>query len=290
VLPRTSSDSSLFRRSRRTGDAVIWQRMLYAAVVMSGGFLAACSPVPGEPAPVYMMGGTATHERAASAPLQRAMAPVALAPSPAPSTSVRHTAPDVIPLDGPPQARAAGPVPARVPSSAPSATASLSPPAAPPPVGVRTEPETAKADPVPAALPHGAHFSWPLNGRVLTSYGAVTGGSHNDGINIAAPRDTPIAAIEGGTVAYAGNELRGYGDLVLIKHADGWISAYAHCDELLVKKGDQVYRGEAIAKVGATGNVNEPQLYFELRRGKQPVDPRQFLATAPIATDARVAG
>jgi murein DD-endopeptidase MepM/ murein hydrolase activator NlpD len=205
-----------------------------SALALSSLVIASCSPVPGEPAPVYMMGGTAAHERAASAPIQRAMAPVALAPSPAPSTSVRHTAPDVIPLDGPPQARPVGPVPARVPSAAPSATASLSPPAAPPPVGVRTESETVKAETAPAALPHGAHFLWPLNGRVLTSYGATAGG-HNDGINIAAPRGTPIAAIEAGTVAYAGNELRGYGNLVLIKHADGLISAYAHCDELLVK-------------------------------------------------------
>jgi len=101
-------------------------------------------------------------------------------------------------------------------------------------------------------------------------------------------RGAPIAAIEAGTVAYAGNELRGYGNLILIKHTDGWISAYGHCDELLVKKGDQVNRGKVIAKVGATGNVSEPQLYFELRRGKQPVDPRQFLATAPVATNARV--
>ena len=264
---------------------MIGRGMLCVAVVATGGFLAACSPVPGEPAPVYMMGGTVAHERAASAPLQRAMAPVALAPSPGSSTSVRHTAPDIIPLDGPPQARPASPVPARVPSAAPSATAS----AAAPPVSVSTAPETAKADPAPAALPHGAHFSWPLNGRVLTSYWAATGGGHNDGINIAAPRGTPIAATEGGTVAYAGNELRGYGNLVLIKHAEGWISAYAHCDELLVKKGDQVYRGKAIAKVGATGNVSEPQLHFELRRGNRPVDPRQFLAAAPVPTDAHVA-
>ena len=99
-----------------------------------------------------------------------------------------------------------------------------------------------------------------------------------------------MQAADAGVVAYAGNELRGYGNLILIKHADGWISAYGHCDELLVKKGDQVNRGKVIAKVGATGNVSEPQLYFELRRGKQPVDPRQFLAAAPVGTDARVAG
>jgi murein DD-endopeptidase MepM/ murein hydrolase activator NlpD len=154
-------------------------------------------------------------------------------------------------------------------------------------VRIRTEPETAKANPAPAALPHGAHFAWPLNGRILAGYGTAANGSHNDGISIAAPRGTPIAAIEAGTVAYAGNELRGYGNLILVKHADGWISAYGHCDELLAKKGDQVHRGTVIAKVGATGNVNEPQLYFELRRGKRPVDPREFLATAPVAMNSR---
>jgi murein DD-endopeptidase MepM/ murein hydrolase activator NlpD len=208
--------------------------------------------------------------------------------SPGPSASIGT--PDVIPLDDLPPARAANSAGTPVRRPAPPATASRPPPAAPPPVRVHTEPETAKADPSPAALPHGAHFGWPLNGRILAGYGAAPDGSRNDGISIEAPRGAPIAAIEAGTVAYAGNELRGYGNLILIKHADGWISAYGHCDELLVKKGDQVHRGTVIAKVGATGNVNEPQLYFELRRGKQPVDPRQFLATAPIATDPRVAG
>jgi murein DD-endopeptidase MepM/ murein hydrolase activator NlpD len=237
-----------------------------------------------------MMGARPTaYQSRASAPIQRAMAPVAPAPSPGPSTSVRHTAPDVIPLDGPPLARAASSAVAPVRRAAPPATASRPPPAAHPPVLVRTESETAKADPLPAALPHGAHFAWPLNGRILAGYGAAPDGSRNDGISIEAPRGAPIAAIETGTVAYAGNELRGYGNLILIKHSDGWISAYGHCDELLVKKGDQVNRGKVIAKVGATGNVSGPQLYFELRRGKQPVDPRQFLATAPAATDARVA-
>src|SRR5207237_10561568 len=100
---------------------------------------------------------------------------------------------------------------------------------------------------------------------------------------IGASRGTPVAAVDSGIVAYAGNELRGYGNLVIIKHAGGWISAYAHCDELLVKKGDPVYRGKVIAKVGATGGVHEPQLPFELRRGKQPVDPRGFLQPAPSA-------
>jgi len=111
----------------------------------------------------------------------------------------------------------------------------------------------------------------------------TSGGAHNDGLNIAAPKGTPVAAIDGGTVAYAGNELRGYGNLVLIKHSNGLISAYAHCEELLVKRGDSVNRGQVIARVGATGGVSEPQLHFELRRGKKPVDPREFLAPAPSA-------
>jgi murein DD-endopeptidase MepM/ murein hydrolase activator NlpD len=276
----------------RKGRSSQHGRARAAAVLAFCGLIAACSSVPGEPAPVYMMGGrpNIAYQPMAPAPIQRAVALVGSAPSSGPSTSVRHSAPDVIPLDNPPPARSASSTPAPVRRAVPPTIASRSPPAAPPAVRVRTEPETAKADPSPAALPHGAHFAWPLNGRILAGYGATPGGGRNDGISIEAPRGAPIAAIEAGTVAYAGNELRGYGNLILIKHADGWISAYGHCHELLVKKGDQVNRGKVIAKVGATGNVNEPQLSFELRRGKQPVDPRQFLATAPVATDPRVAG
>src|SRR5204863_4763396 len=139
------------------------------------------------------------------------------------------------------------------------------------------------AAPAALAQKRGGHFPWPLRGRVLASYGVATDGTHNDGINIAAARGTPIEAVEAGIVAYAGNELRGYGNLVLVKHDNGWISAYAHCDELLVKKGDPIHRGQTIAKVGATGGVSEPQLHFELRRGKNPVDPREFLAPVPSA-------
>ena len=106
---------------------------------------------------------------------------------------------------------------------------------------------------------------------------------HNDGINIAAPRGAAVEAADTGVVAYTGNELRGYGNLVLVKHPSGWISAYAHCEELLVKKGDKVSPGQTIARVGATGGVTEPQLHFELRRGKKAVDPREFLAPAPSA-------
>jgi murein DD-endopeptidase MepM/ murein hydrolase activator NlpD len=137
---------------------------------------------------------------------------------------------------------------------------------------------------------HGGRFPWPVQGRVLVNYGASSGGAHNDGINIAAARGTPIKAVEGGVVAYAGNELRGYGNLVLVKHPDGLISAYAHCDELLVKKGDKIAPGQMIGRVGASGGVSEPQLHFELRRGKHPVDPREFLGSSPSAANVEQPG
>jgi len=126
-------------------------------------------------------------------------------------------------------------------------------------------------------------FQWPVNGRVLLSYGASDSGERNDGINIATAQGAPVRASASGTVSYCGNELKGYGNLVLIKHTNGWISAYAHCDEVLVRKGDPVYKGQTVAKVGATGGVTEPQLHFELRQGKRPVDPRGLLDPAPSA-------
>jgi murein DD-endopeptidase MepM/ murein hydrolase activator NlpD len=121
-------------------------------------------------------------------------------------------------------------------------------------------------------------FFWPVNGKVISPFGPKDGGQHNDGINIAAPLGTPVRAAENGVVVYAGNELRGFGNLLLIRHADGWVSAYAHCDTLLVKRGAQVKRGQVIARVGQTGNVDSPQLHFELRKGAQAVDPMTELA------------
>jgi murein DD-endopeptidase MepM/ murein hydrolase activator NlpD len=129
----------------------------------------------------------------------------------------------------------------------------------------------------------GGTFLWPVRGRVLGVYGSGRDGTRNDGINIAAPRGAAVEAADGGVVAYTGNELRGYGNLILVKHTNGWISAYAHCDQILVKRGDKVARGQTIAHVGSTGNVSEPQLHFELRRGNHAVDPREFLAPLPTA-------
>jgi murein DD-endopeptidase MepM/ murein hydrolase activator NlpD len=116
-------------------------------------------------------------------------------------------------------------------------------------------------------------FLWPVNGKIVSPFGPKDGGLHNDGINIAAPLGTPIHASDNGVVVYAGNELRGFGNLLLVRHADGWVSAYAHCDALLVKRGDNVKRGQVIARVGQSGNVTSPQLHFELRKGAEAVDP-----------------
>ena len=120
-------------------------------------------------------------------------------------------------------------------------------------------------------------FRWPANGRIIAGYGPTTNGQQNDGINIALPENTPVKAAEDGVVAYAGNELKGYGNLVLVRHPNGYVTAYAHAKELLVKRGDQVKRGQVIARSGQTGNVNAPQLHFEIRKGASPLDPRRFL-------------
>jgi murein DD-endopeptidase MepM/ murein hydrolase activator NlpD len=120
-------------------------------------------------------------------------------------------------------------------------------------------------------------FRWPARGRVIASYGPTPNGQQNDGINLALPEGTPVKAAEDGVVAYAGNELKGYGNLVLVRHANGYVTAYAHAKELLVKRGEQVKRGQTIAISGQTGSVNAPQLHFEIRKGASPLDPMRFL-------------
>ena len=120
-------------------------------------------------------------------------------------------------------------------------------------------------------------FRWPVRGRVVTGYGAKTNGKSNDGINVAVPEGTPVKAAEDGVVAYSGNELKGYGNLVLIRHSNGYVTAYAHASELMVKRGETIKRGQIIAKSGQSGEVGSPQLHFEIRKGSSPVDPLQFL-------------
>jgi murein DD-endopeptidase MepM/ murein hydrolase activator NlpD len=129
------------------------------------------------------------------------------------------------------------------------------------------------ADPV-GALPS---FRWPVRGRVIAGFGPSPNGLQNDGIDVAVPQGTPVKAADDGVVAYAGNELKGYGNLVLVRHDNGYVTAYAHASEILVKRGETVKRGQVIAKSGETGTVKSPELHFEIRKGATPVDPAQFL-------------
>ena len=145
-------------------------------------------------------------------------------------------------------------------------------------------PRRSQADPTPtASLPPadekvassgGPEFRWPAHGRIIQGF--KTGG--NDGINIAVPDGTPVKAAESGVVAYAGSEIKGFGNLVLIRHPNGFVSAYANNGGISVHRGEQVKRGQTIATSGQSGNVASPQLHFELRKGSTPVDPTRYLA------------
>src|SRR5450631_4445488 len=170
------------------------------------------------------------------------------------------------------------------PAAAPAAPASRMAAAGGAPQSARLAQATATEDaadatPVKATEATGAlpTFRWPVRGKVITSYGAKTNGKSNDGINLAVPEGTPVKAAEDGVVAYSGNELKGYGNLVLVRHSNGYVTAYAHASELLVKRGDTIKRGQVIAKSGQSGEVGSPQLHFEIRKGSSPVDPLQFL-------------
>lgn len=132
-----------------------------------------------------------------------------------------------------------------------------------------------------------AGFRWPARGRIVNNFGAKVNGATNDGIDLAVPEGTQVRAVNDGVVAYAGNELKGYGNLVLIRHSNGYVSAYANASELMVKRNDQVHKGQVILKSGQTGNATAPQLHFEIRKNSAPVDPMQYLpadktASAPL--------
>jgi murein DD-endopeptidase MepM/ murein hydrolase activator NlpD len=173
-----------------------------------------------------------------------------------------------------------------------AARAAPAPKAAPQPAPVETvasvpaqtanvaKPEVHEDKPASKAEPAGSipTFRWPVRGRIIAGFGAKANGTQNDGINLAVPEGTPVKAADDGVVAYAGNELKGYGNLVLVRHPNGYVSAYANASELLVKRGDNVKRGQVIARAGQTGNVTSPQLHFEIRKGSTPVDPTKYLS------------
>jgi len=207
--------------------------------------------------------------RKASAAAAPAAKPVAEAkPAPAQQPVKVASAPATQPAR--PGVAATAPAVEPKPAVAPKAAPVAEPKATPEP---KTTASLPKQEEEAAASSDKADFRWPARGRVISGYSK--GG--NEGINIAVPEGTPVKAAEGGTVAYAGSELKGYGNLVLIRHPNGYVSAYAHNGELKVKRGDTVKRGQVVANSGQTGNVSSPQLHFELRKGSSPVDPTPYL-------------
>lgn len=227
---------------------------------------------------------------------------ISAAPLGAPGTGPAPSRPTGMaqPLPPPPPARTgSAPPPAYVPPPSPPARASpppatsqtalapppssaaptpLAPPprSAPPPAPIPA-PAPAQSASVPPPATAGTHFIKPVGGSVLEGFGAASGGQTNDGINIGAPAGTPVKASDSGTVIYAGNELPAFGNLVLIRHAGGWVTAYGHLAKIDVQKGATVVQGQPVGTVGQTGSAPTPQLHFEIRQGSKPVDPAPFL-------------
>jgi murein DD-endopeptidase MepM/ murein hydrolase activator NlpD len=168
---------------------------------------------------------------------------------------------------------------AAAPAKPPASTqaASIQPAASARMVSPATEAPKASASATSDLTGSVPSFRWPVRGRVIAGFGTKVNGTPNDGINLAVPEGTSVKAAEDGVVAYAGNELKGYGNLVLVRHPNGYVTAYAHASEVMVKRGDQVKRGQILARAGQTGNVTSPQLHFEIRKGSTPIDPTQHL-------------
>jgi murein DD-endopeptidase MepM/ murein hydrolase activator NlpD len=210
------------------------------------------------------------------------------------TTSIRIGQSLVVPGAG--GAAALQPAPVQVASIDPAAAAAAAAPALaappaqptvapaaeiiPPPAEPQVALATPEGDPAAAPAPTQAAqtFRWPVRGRVIAGFGRRPDGERNDGINLAVPEGTEVRAAEDGTVIYAGNELKSYGNLVLIRHENGWVSAYAHNSQLQVNRGDSVARGQVVALSGMTGGVTTPQVHFELRQDATPVDPLQHLS------------
>ncbi|WP_420393979.1 peptidoglycan DD-metalloendopeptidase family protein [Acuticoccus sp.] len=229
--------------------------------------IAAAHRVP--QADLAMLNGLAVD--AALTPGQRLRVPpaavVVAAPAPAPPAPSIEPSP-VAPSPEPVVAAAPDPSPQVAPvaaeAQAPTVTAAV------------VDRPQAPAAAAPAAEGE-AGFRWPVRGRIIAGFGKQADGNRNDGINLSVPAGTAVHAAQDGTVIYAGDELEGYGNLILVQHEDDWVSAYAHNEALKVSRGDTVRRGQPIASVGATGSVDQPQLHFELRRKSKPVDPLPHL-------------
>jgi murein DD-endopeptidase MepM/ murein hydrolase activator NlpD len=230
----------------------------------AGGTAMAAAPAAQQPRPTVVAssapaGGLLTHPASTGG----APATISAQPGGTPVAAAQPHAPRVIP--GVPAIPAIPSIPVETKSNTPAAT-----PASVSAVDDAIEPPSA----------NGTSFRWPVRGRIISGFGAKPNGEKNDGINLAVPEGTAVKAAEAGTVIYAGNELEGYGKLVLIRHADDWVSAYAHNRNISVKKGDTIRRGQTIATAGMSGSVSSPQVHFELRKKAKPVNPLDYLAGA----------
>ena len=127
--------------------------------------------------------------------------------------------------------------------------------------------------PAPAPMVMTRSWQWPVQGRVTEKFGQQANGVANEGIVIAAIEGTPIRAAQAGEVAFVGQDTKNYGNIVILRHADGTMTSYSHAREITVKKGERVQGGSVIANVGTSGNAKEPELHFAIREGKVSVDP-----------------
>jgi murein DD-endopeptidase MepM/ murein hydrolase activator NlpD len=236
----------------------------------------------------------------APAQRQELPAPVKVMP-PKPLPQARSAAPPRIPPPPPARVAAAPPPPvatppqpvepranpSRLPPKRPPELAAAPPPPKPPvskPAPARIQPTEPRRPPpvqrgLAAAKPGSSGgFLAPVEGPVIAKFGKQADGRRNDGVNIAAARGTPVRASRAGEVVYAGDALQGYGKLLLVKHAGGWVTAYAHLDRILAQRGDKVARGQTVGVVGTSGGVSAPQLHFEMRKDNKPVNPSGKLA------------
>lgn len=165
----------------------------------------------------------------------------------------------------------------RIPDQAPTYNGSYGAPSAAPAPQIATRQKPLGVQPILVSKNPNSRFAWPLRGAMLREFGVGADGQRYDGISIAAPVGAPIRAADDGEVVYTGTDLEGYGNLLLISHDGGWVSAYAHTDSILVRKGDKVRQGQVVAKVGDSGGVAQSQLHFELRHDLQPRDPLKAL-------------
>ncbi|HEX6119183.1 MAG TPA: peptidoglycan DD-metalloendopeptidase family protein [Dongiaceae bacterium] len=238
------------------GQALVLPTSVDAPGTIAGSPQAAAIPVERQPKPFVPQGapGVTTQAGGAAAQPGGGVTSSGLPP-------LQGAAPTAAPVLPSSQSTSQAPTVQPVLQPTPTQTAQIQPP---------------PGDPLPALKPD-SPFIWPVDGKVISKFGPTRDNLRNDGINIAAPAGAPVKASADGVVAYAGNELRGFGNMILLRHAGGWVTAYAHNSSLLVKKGDKVRQGQTIARVGSSGSVEFAQLHFELRQGTKAVDPLKVL-------------